>query len=208
MPSVSLYTMDGKANGEMSLPEAQFGVKVKPSVVHEALVAQQANRRKAVAHTKTKGEVRGGGKKPWKQKGTGRARQGSTRNPHWVGGGVAFGPRSDRNFSLKINRKTKQKALFMALSDKVNHKNLIVIESIKTEPAKTKSVASLVKKLPLGKTTLIVTPGSDASLMRMVRNMPNVTLVTAQSVNLEDVMKHRSVAFLKDAVAAFEKIYA
>lgn len=200
--------MDGKANGEMSLPEAQFGVKVKPSVVHEALVAQQANRRKAVAHTKTKGEVRGGGKKPWKQKGTGRARQGSTRNPHWVGGGVAFGPRSDRNFSLKINRKTKQKALFMALSDKVNHKNLIVIESIKTEPAKTKSVASLVKKLPLGKTTLIVTPGSDASLMRMVRNMPNVTLVTAQSVNLEDVMKHRSVAFLKDAVAAFEKIYA
>ena len=200
--------MDGKANGEMSLPEAQFGVKVKPSVVHEALVAQQANRRKAVAHTKTKGEVRGGGKKPWKQKGTGRARQGSTRNPHWVGGGVAFGPRSDRNFSLKINRKTKQKALFMALSDKVNHKNLIVIESIKTEPAKTKSVASLVKKLPLGKTTLIVTPGSDASLMRMVRNMPNVTLVTAQSVNLEDVMKHRSVAFLKDAVSAFEKIYA
>jgi len=208
MPSVSLYTMEGKANGEMSLPEAQFGVKVKPSVVHEALLAQQANRRKAIAHTKTKGEVRGGGKKPWKQKGTGRARQGSTRNPQWVGGGVAFGPRSDRNFSVKINRKTKQKALFMALSDKVNQKNLLVIESIKTEPAKTKAVATLVSKLPLGKTTLLVAPASNASLMRMVRNMPNVTLVTAQSVNLEDVMKHRSVAFLKDAVAAFEKIYA
>jgi large subunit ribosomal protein L4 len=207
MPSVSLYTQDGKANGEMSLPEAQFGVKVKPSVVHEALLAQQANRRKAIAHTKTKGEVRGGGKKPWKQKGTGRARQGSTRNPQWVGGGVAFGPRSDRNFSVKINRKTKQKALFMALSDKVNTKNLLVIESIKTEPVKTKAVATLVSKLPLGKSTLIVAPASNATLMRMVRNMPNVTLVTAQSVNLEDVMKHRSVAFLKDAVAAFEKIY-
>jgi len=208
MPSVSLYTQDGKAAGEIKLSDAQFGVKAKPSVVHEVLLAQQANRRKAIANTKTKGEVRGGGKKPWKQKGTGRARQGSTRNPQWVGGGIAFGPTSERNFSVKVNRKTKQKALFMVLSDKVNSKNLIVIESIKAEPAKTKTIATMVKKLPLGRSTLLVMPKSDPTLARMVRNLPNVTLVTAQSVNLEDVIKHGSVAFLKDAVPVFEKIYA
>ncbi|MEI7512889.1 MAG: 50S ribosomal protein L4 [Candidatus Uhrbacteria bacterium] len=208
MPSVSLYNQEGKASGEVQLPDAQFGLKVKPSVVHEVLLAQQANRRKSIANTKTKGEVSGGGKKPWKQKGTGRARQGSTRNPQWVGGGIAFGPLSERNFSLKVNRKTKQKALFMVLSDKVANKNLIVIESIKTEPAKTKSFAAFAKKLPLGRSTLFVIPSSNPTLMRMVRNLPNVTLVTVQSVNLEDVIKHRTVAFLQDAVPAFEKIYA
>ncbi|MEK7473146.1 MAG: 50S ribosomal protein L4 [Patescibacteria group bacterium] len=207
MPSVSIYTQDGTSVGEMSLPEAYFGVKAKPKLVHEVLVAQQANRRKSIANTKNRGEVSGGGKKPWKQKGTGRARQGSIRSPQWIGGGIVFGPRSERNFSLKVNRKTKQKALFMALSDKVAHKSLLVIDSIATEPAKTKSVATMVKKLPVGRTTLIVAPASNASLMRMVRNLPNVKLVTAQSVNLEDVLKYRSVAFLKDAVAAFEKIY-
>ncbi len=208
MPNVSIYSQDGKSVGEMSLSEAQFGVKTKSKLVHEVLVAQQANRRKSIAHTKTKGEVSGGGKKPWKQKGTGRARQGSIRSPQWIGGGIVFGPTNARNFSVKVNRKAKQKALFMALSDKVTHKNLIVIESINTEPAKTKTVATLVKKLPLGRTTLIVAPTSNAALMRMVRNIPQVKLVTAQSVNLEDVVNYRSVAFLKDAVTAFEKIYA
>ncbi|KAA0205979.1 50S ribosomal protein L4 [Candidatus Uhrbacteria bacterium] len=129
MPNVSIYSQDGKSVGEMSLPEAYFGVKAKPKLVHEVLVAQQANRRKAVAHTKNRGEVSGGGKKPWKQKGTGRARQGSIRSPQWVGGGIVFGPRAERNFSVKVNRKAKQKALFMALSDKVANKSLLVIES-------------------------------------------------------------------------------
>ncbi len=208
MPNVSIYSQDGKAVGELSLSEAQFGVKLKSKLVHEVLMAQMANRRKAVASTKTKGEVSGGGKKPWKQKGTGRARQGSIRSPQWIGGGIVFGPDSERNFSVKVNRKAKQKALFMALSDKVANKALIVIESIKTEPAKTKLMAAMIKKLPLERSTLLVAPKSDAPLMRMVRNLQNVTLVTAQSVNLEDVLKHRSVAFLKDAVPAFEKIYA
>lgn len=208
MPSVSIYTQDGKTAGEMNLNEAYFGVKGKSSLVHEVLVAQQANRRKAIANTKTKGEVRGGGKKPWKQKGTGRARQGSTRNPHWVGGGVAFGPTSDRNFTVKVNRKAKQKALFIALSGKVADKNLIIVDSITTEPAKTKVLATMVRKLPLGRSTLLVSSGANPTLMRMARNLQNVKVVTAQSVNLEDVLKHRSVAFLKDAVPAFEKIYA
>ncbi len=208
MPNVSIYTQDGKTAGEMNLNEAHFGVKGKLSLVHEVLLAQQANRRKAIANTKTKGEVSGGGKKPWKQKGTGRARQGSIRNPQWIGGGIAFGPSSERNFTQKVNRKAKQKALFIALSSKVEDKSLIVIESITTEPAKTKILAGMVHKLPVGRNVLLVAPASNPTLMRMARNLQNVKVVTVQSVNLEDILKYRSVAFLKDAVEAFEKIYA
>ena len=207
MPNVSIYTQDGKPAGEMDLNEAHFGVKGKMSLVHEVLLAQQANRRKSIANTKTKGEVSGGGKKPWKQKGTGRARQGSIRSPQWVGGGITFGPLSERNFSLKVNRKAKQKALFIALTDKVNDKNLIVIDSIKTEPAKTSILATMLRKLPVGRNTLLVAPGASPALMRMAHNLQNVTVVTVQSVNLEDVLKHRSVAFLKDSIDAFENIY-
>lgn len=208
MPKISLYNTTGKAVGEMELSDAIFGVKPNPALVHEAVVAQRANKRRSVAHTKTKGEVSGGGKKPWKQKGTGRARQGSTRNPQWVGGGVAFGPRSERNFSVKFNKKAKRVALFMVLSDKVANKQLLAIESIPTEAPKTKTVAEMIKKLPVGRTTLIVSPASNPMLMRMVRNLPNVKLVTANSVSIEDVLGYRSVAFLKDAVGAFEKLYA
>ncbi|MCC7522646.1 50S ribosomal protein L4 [Candidatus Uhrbacteria bacterium] len=208
MPKISLYNTTGKAVGEMELSDAIFGVKPNPALVHEAVIAQRANKRRSVAHTKTKGEVSGGGKKPWKQKGTGRARQGSTRNPQWIGGGVAFGPRSERNFSVKFNKKAKRAALFMVLSDKVANKQLLAIESIPTEAPKTKTVAEMIKKLPVGRTTLIVSPASNPMLMRMVRNLPNVKLVTANSVSIEDVLGYRSVAFLKDAVGAFEKLYA
>jgi large subunit ribosomal protein L4 len=208
MPKISLYNTTGKAVGEMELSDAIFGVKPNPALVHEAVIAQRANKRRSVAHTKTKGEVSGGGKKPWKQKGTGRARQGSTRNPQWVGGGVAFGPRSERNFSVKFNKKAKRAALFMVLSDKVANNQLLAIESIPTEAPKTKMVAEMIKKLPVGRTTLIVSPASNPMLMRMVRNLPNVKLVTANSVSIEDVLGYRSVAFLKDAVGAFEKLYA
>lgn len=208
MPKISLYNTTGKSVGEMELSDAIFGVKPNPALVHEAVIAQRANKRRSVAHTKTKGEVSGGGKKPWKQKGTGRARQGSTRNPQWVGGGVAFGPRSERNFTVKFNKKAKRAALFMVLSDKVANKQLLAIESIPTEAPKTKMVAEMIKKLPVGRTTLIVSPASNPMLMRMVRNLPNVKLVTANSVSIEDVLGYRSVAFLKDAVGAFEKLYA
>ena len=118
---IKVYTQDGKETKELALNPAVFGVAVKESVVHQVMVAQMANSRVAIAHTKTRAEVRGGGRKPWKQKGTGRARHGSTRSPIWVGGGVTFGPRSDRNFSQKVNKKMKTKALFMCLSDKVNN---------------------------------------------------------------------------------------
>jgi len=182
-------------------------VKANTALVHEAVVAQRANARQVLAHTKTRGEVRGGGRKPWKQKGTGRARQGSIRSPQWIGGGVVFGPSNERNFSLKINRKAKRQALFMALSDKVASEKLVVLDSVSTEPAKTKLMAEVLKKLPIDRTVLVVASASSPLLMRMVRNLPHVKLVTANSVNLLDVLSYRSIVFLKDAVEAFDKIY-
>jgi large subunit ribosomal protein L4 len=207
MPKVSVYNQDGNVTGELQLSDARFGVKVNPAVVHEALVAQQANRRKAIANTKTRGEIRGGGKKPWKQKGTGRARQGSIRSPQWVGGGIVFGPTSERNFALKINKKTKQKALFMALSEKVSNESFLVLDGFAPAEPKTKLMATLVSKLPVKRSALIVMPKSNPSIVRMARNLKNVHVVTAQSVNLEDVLRAGTVVFEKDAVPAFEKTF-
>ena len=207
MSKVNVYNQEGKMTGEMELNPKFFDVKVNPAFVHEIVVAQNANARKPVANTKTRGEVRGGGIKPWKQKGTGRARQGSIRSPQWVGGGIAFGPRKERNFAVKVNRKAKQKALFMALSDKVSDGKLLVLESFQPKEPKTKLAAGLFQKLPIGRRTLAVIPKSDAMLMRMVRNLPNVTLVTVNSLNLGDVLAHPSVVFWKDTVPAFETIY-
>lgn len=208
MSKLTIYNQEGKNVGDLSVSDKIFGVKADAALVHEVAMAQRANARRTIASTKTKGEVRGGGKKPWKQKGTGRARQGSIRSPQWVGGGIAFGPNRERNFSVKINKKAKQKALFMALSDKLSASNLLVLESVNTEVAKTKVLAATVKSLPVGKTTLMVAAGSNPTLMRMTRNIPHVKLVSANSVNLLDVLTYRSVVFLKDAVPAFEKIYA
>ncbi len=207
MPKISVYNQEGKTVGELNLNDALFGVKANTALVHEAVVAQRANARQVLAHTKTRGEVRGGGRKPWKQKGTGRARQGSIRSPQWIGGGVVFGPSNERNFSLKINRKAKRQALFMALSDKVASEKLVVLDSVSTEPAKTKLMAEVLKKLPIDRTVLVVASASSPLLMRMVRNLPHVKLVTANSVNLLDVLSYRSIVFLKDAVEAFDKIY-
>ncbi len=207
MATISIYNQEGKIVGDLALNDKIFAVKPNAGLVHEAVTAQRANARRTIASTKNRGEVRGGGKKPWKQKGTGRARQGSIRSPQWVGGGIVFGPRSERNFELKINRKAKQKALFMALSDKLINKQLLVIDSVNTEAIKTKVLAEMIKKLPVGRTILLVSPKADPSLMRMVRNLQSVTLVSSNSVNLVDVLGHKSVAFLKDAVASFEKLY-
>ena len=207
MPNVIVYDQEGKKTGEMELSAAHFGVKVNPALVHEVVLAQQANARKNTGHTKTKGEVRGGGKKPWKQKGTGRARQGSTRNPHWVGGGVAHGPRSERNYSVKVNRKAKRQALFMALSDKVADAKLVVLEPPTFKEPKTKIAAAMFSKLPLGHRTLFVIPASDPSLMRMVRNIQNVQLVTVNALGLADVVGFPTLLFRKDAIPAFEKLY-
>jgi large subunit ribosomal protein L4 len=193
--------------GQIELNSKFFGVKINPTFVHEMVVAQQANSRTHTGNTKTRGEISGGGIKPWKQKGTGRARQGSIRSPQWVGGGIAHGPTSARNFSVKINRKAKRQALFMALSDKVTDEKLFVLEPPVFSEVKTKIAGAMLKKLPLGRRALIVIPSSDPKFLRMVKNIPDVKLVTVQTLNLVDVVGVPTVVFQKDAVAAFEKIY-
>lgn len=207
MSKINIYNQDGKVTGDLELNAKHFGVKVDAKLVHEMVVAQQANARKNTGHTKTKGEVQGGGKKPWKQKGTGRARQGSIRSPQWIGGGIAHGPRKERNYSVKVNKKAKQKALFMALSDKVANEKFVILESFATESPKTKIAAKTLSKLPLGRRTLFVIPKSNPLMMRMVRNLQNVKLVTVNALNLVDVVDHQTVMFEQEAVPVFETLY-
>lgn len=208
MAKVSVYNKEGKSVRDVELAAERYEVKVNPSLVHQVVVAAQANARKAIAHTKTRGEVRGGGKKPWRQKGTGRARHGSIRSPLWVGGGITFGPRKDRNFSQKVNKKLKRKAFFMVLSDKVASDQLLLVEPIKTESPKTKVIADLIKKLPTDRNVLLVTGSSNPELMRMVRNLQNVKLVTFNSVSILDLLRYRTVVFEEEAFQAFDKMYA
>ncbi|MFA5935522.1 MAG: 50S ribosomal protein L4 [Patescibacteria group bacterium] len=207
MSKINVYNQEGTVVGDLELNAKHFGVKVDPALVHEVIVAAQANARTNTGHTKTKGEVRGGGKKPWKQKGTGRARQGSTRNPHWVGGGVAHGPRKERNYEVKVNRKVRQKALFMALSDKVASEKFVVLESLSTDTAKTKVAAKMLTKLPIGRRTLYVIPASNPLKLRMVKNLKNVKLVTVNSLSIIDIVGFPTVMFEKESVPAFETLY-
>lgn len=208
MAQAPIYKHDGTQAGEITLSDAHFGVAPKMSLVHEAVLAQRANARRSIAHTKDRGEVRGGGKKPWRQKGTGRARHGSIRSPIWRGGGITFGPRNARNFSLKINRKAKQKALFMALSDKLTHEHLYVIESWKPEVTKTRALADLLGKLPTRRTVLLVTAGSVPEKVQMSRNLERIWVTTANSLSLLDVLSAGTVIFESDAVDAFEHVFS
>jgi large subunit ribosomal protein L4 len=209
MPNVNVYNQEGNVTGQLELNPEHFGVKVKQGVVHSVVVGQAANARHSVANTKTKGEVRGGGKKPWKQKGTGRARQGSIRSPQWVGGGIVFGPRGERNFSVKINRKQKRAALFMVLSDKVAREKLVILESFNVPEPKTKYAAALFTKLPIAKKkALVVIPKSDPSLVRMVRNLQNFEVVTVNSLSVMDLLAYPTIVFWKDAIPVFETMYS
>jgi large subunit ribosomal protein L4 len=192
----------------MQLSDQVFAVKSDAGIVHEVVVAAQANARRAIASTKTRGEVRGGGKKPWKQKGTGRARQGSIRSPQWIGGGITFGPTSERNFAIKVNKKVKRKAMLMALSDKVASEKFVIVDAITAKEPKTKVLATALKSLPVERTTLVVAPSSNPALVRMARNMPNVKCVTVQSLSLLDVLGYRSMVVMQEAVPAMEKMFA
>lgn len=207
MPKVKLYNTEGKVVGEKDLRADVFGVAANPALVHEVMVGIQASARKPLAHTKTRGEVRGGGRKPWKQKGTGRARHGSTRSPIWVGGGITWGPRKERDYTKKINRKSRKQALLMALSDKVADERLVLIESLDSKNGKTKDTAAMIGKLPVkGKLVLINTGKSDL-LSRSVRNLGSVRLLGAGSVSLLDVLKADGLIMTPEAADQFEKTY-
>lgn len=210
----TVYNQEGKKVGTYVLPDGIFNVTANTDVIHQALVAQDANARKTIAHTKNRAEVRGGGIKPWRQKGTGRARHGSIRSPLWKGGGVSFGPRNERIFALKINKKQKQKALFMVLSSKVKNDKLAVLDMFVLADIKTKHASEILKTVSDAafsaegyKKLLVIIPASDKNVILSMRNIPNVKALTADSLNIKDLLSYRYVILVKDAVAVIEKTY-
>jgi large subunit ribosomal protein L4 len=205
---IKVYNMEGKVVSEREMAPKLFDVKVNEGLVHLAAEAQDANSRVAAGHSKTRGEVRGGGKKPWKQKGTGRARHGSSRSPIWVGGGITFGPQSDRNYSKKINRKSKKVALAMALSDKVKNDALLGLDVFSINDGKTKLMAGMLKNLPVGRKTLLVLAKSDKLAIRASRNLQQIWTVTAGDLNLIDVLKADTVVAAVGALDLLEASYA
>ena len=207
-----VYNQKAENIGEVELNSKIFEVKPSLHLLAEAVRVQQSNARKGLSHTKTRAEVSGGGKKPWKQKGTGRARVGSIRSPIWRHGGITFGPRADRNWELKLNKKAKKKALFMALSDKVAHNQLIVVDSLHIENIKTKAFCSVLKSFEkavkgFGTKVLFVLPKNDKELMRVSQNLQNVNTVLASSLNIVDTMKAETVFALKDSLKVIEKTF-
>lgn len=209
---ISVYNQNAEVTGEIELNDKIFAIKPTLHLLAEAVRIQAINARKGLANTKTRGEVSGGGKKPWKQKGTGRARAGSTRSPIWRHGGITFGPTSDRNWSLKINKKAKTKALFMSLSDKVTDGKLIVLDGLNVENAKTKEFIKIMgafeaKLSGLGKKQLLVMPKKDESIVRASRNIPHFESTIATSLNVTDILKADTCVVLKESLAVIEKTY-
>lgn len=205
---IPVYNQNGQKASTIELSGKVFGVPSKGPVLHLAVVAQQANARKAIAHTKMRGEVRGGGKKPWKQKGTGRARQGSIRSPQWRGGGIVFGPRSTRNFSKKLNKKTRHLALVMALSEKVSSEHLFVLDALNPSAHKTKAVANILGALPLKKgSALLALPAAQKEVGVLAKNVNRVMPIWVGSLNVVDIMKHTNLVTTVEGIKELEKIY-
>ena len=206
MANVTVYNMEGKEVGTIELSDAVFGVEINEHLVHLAVVQQLANKRQGTQKAKTRAEVSGGGRKPWRQKGTGHARQGSTRAPQWTGGGVVFAP-VPRDYSFKMNRKEKRAALKSALTDKVASSNLIVVDELKFDAIKTKSFVQVMKNLNVGR-GLVVLNENDTNVMMSARNVPDVQMALPSTINVYDVMKAGKVVLTKDAVKTIEEVYA
>ena len=207
MPTVDIYNADGKVVGNMDLNENVFGVEVRPDVMHEVVVNYLANQRQGTQSTKTRTEVRGGGIKPWRQKGTGRARQGSISAPQWVGGGVALGPKP-RDYRYSVNKKVRRLALKSALSSKVLENEVIVLDSFPCEEIKTKQVVNLLKNLNVNEKALIVLPENDKNTVLSARNIAGVDTTYVGAINTYEVLNHTKCIILKDAVAKLEEVYA
>lgn len=209
MPTVNVYNIEGQQVGEMTLDEKIFGVEVNPVVVQEMSLAQRANAHIPYAHTKGRADVRGGGKKPWKQKGTGRARHGSIRSPLWRGGGVTFGPLSIRNMAQKMNKKQRRKAIRMMLSDKAKENLLIVIESFDGVEGKTKQISHLLEVLPVkGKSALIASAEKNELLTRSTQNLEKINTVLADSVNVADLLQYRFLVVDKSGIEKITSHFA
>lgn len=207
MPTVDIYNADGKVVGNMDLNENVFGVDVRVDVMHEVVVNYLANQRQGTQSTKTRTEVSGGGIKPWRQKGTGRARQGSIRAPQWVGGGVALGPKP-RDYRYTLNKKVRRLALKSALTSKVQDNEIIVLDSFEAPEIKTKQVAVLLKNLGVSEKALIVLPENDKNIVASARNIKGVDTTYVGSINTYEVLSHTKCIILKDAVTKLEEVYA
>ena len=206
MANVSVYNMEGNEVGSMELNDAVFGVEVNEHLVHMAVVQQLANNRQGTQKAKTRSEVSGGGRKPWRQKGTGHARQGSTRAPQWTGGGMVFAP-VPRDYSFKMNKKEKRAALKSALTSRVQANKLIVLDQLTIDAPKTKAMQNVLNSLNVNK-ALVVTKENNANVVLSARNIPSVKTALVNTINVYDVMKYNTVVLTKDAVAAIEEVYA
>ena len=205
---ITVYNQEGKEIGNTLLPKELFDVKINSDLVHQVVVSQMANRRKIIAHTKTRGEVRGGGRKPWRQKGTGRARAGSIRSPLWRGGGVTFGPTKERVFKKKIPKKMRRKALFMVLSGKVKNNLLILLDKLKIEKPKTKEISEILKKLPCKeKSTLIALPEYDRNIILAARNLPEVGTLWARNFNVLDLLIFKYLVIPKESIKVIKETF-
>ena len=206
MANVSVYNIEGKEVGSIELNDAVFGVEINEHLVHMAVVQQLANNRQGTQKAKTRSEVSGGGRKPWRQKGTGHARQGSIRAPQWTGGGVVFAP-VPRDYSFKLNKKEKRAALKSALTDKVANAKLIVVDELKFEEIKTKNFAQVMKNLDVNN-GLVVVNENDVNVMMSAKNIADVKMALPNTINVYDIMKAGKVVLTKDAVKTIEEVYA
>ncbi|HAN02167.1 MAG TPA: 50S ribosomal protein L4 [Lachnospiraceae bacterium] len=206
MANVAVYNMEGKEVGSLELNDAIFGVEVNEHLVHMAVLQQLANNRQGTQKAKTRSEVSGGGRKPWRQKGTGHARQGSTRAPQWTHGGVVFAP-VPRDYSFKLNKKEKRAALKSALTSKVQGSSLIVVDELKFDEIKTKNFANVMNNLKVEK-GLVVIADNDTNVVMSARNVADVDTTLVNTINVYDVMKAKTVVLTKDAVAKIEEVYA
>ena len=206
MPSIKVYNQQGAEVSTMELSEKVFGCEYNTALIHQVVVAQLNNARQGTKSALTRTEVRGGGIKPWRQKGTGRARQGSIRSPQWTGGGVVFAPKP-RDFSQKVNKKAKVNALCGALSAKVEENSVIVLDKIALENAKTKEVASILKAFDANKSVLLVITDNDADVVRASKNIPNVTTINSDLINVYDVVANVKVIATVDAIKKIEEVY-
>lgn len=206
--TLPIYNQNGEQTGTQELNPAIFDIPIKPELINEAVTAQLANKRVPIAHTKDRGDVRGGGKKPWKQKGTGRARQGSIRSPLWKGGGVTFGPLNTRNFSKKINKKAKRLALCMCLTDKTKHQNIKILNALELPEIKTKQITLIFKQLNIqNKKIMIALSGYNTQTVLSARNIPRVSLTAANSLNIIDILQNDIILTTVAGIETIEKTY-
>ena len=206
MANVAVYNMEGKEVGTMELSDAVFGVEVKENLVHQAVVLQLANNRQGTQKAKTRSEVSGGGRKPWRQKGTGHARQGSTRAPQWTGGGVVFAP-VPRDYSFKMNKKEKRLALKSVLTSKVQENKFLVLDELKFGEIKTKEMQKVLDNLKVDKALVVIGDDSD-NVVLSARNIPGVVTASVNTINVYDILKYNTVIATKSSVASIEEVYA